>query len=297
MSWTDEMDTILRDGHRQGLSARIIAEQLGTTRNSVLGRTFRLGLCHSYAEPRQPKVTAGPARKKRNETLLQISIRKRVRPDEVIERLRDLVDLDLTWNQIAAQIGVSVPTVHNWATKYAGYLPKKMRRFTDEDRLYIRDAWMRNDHLEDIADKLNRSFGVIHQEIFRMKKEGILTSRDASKTRLLRQYGHTALLAVATPAEALKKISDAKRAAFATAIKAARDAKENFRDRAVAEMREKLAAGEDRDACIFAARAEGVTLETIAVEFGITRERVRQICNAYAQTIALRSIVNQQGSV
>ena len=43
-AWTPEMDAVITTGFEVGLSARIIGEQLGMTRNSVLGRSFRLGL-------------------------------------------------------------------------------------------------------------------------------------------------------------------------------------------------------------------------------------------------------------
>jgi IS30 family transposase len=290
MAWTEEMDTILRDGHQRGLSARIIAEQIGTTRNSILGRTFRLGLCQSYTAPRRPTVTAPHPKKEKHNTLLRVAIRKEVHPDQLVERLKDLIDLDLTWKEIAADLGVNTLTARGWAVRYAGYVPRKLRKFTEEDRQYISDAWNRNVLVEDIADKLGRSWGVVHQEIFRMQKLGAIGGRDAAKTRLLHQYGEAALAAGNTPAEALKKMQEAKQAAFAAAIRASNDAKQKFRNRAIADMRERLAAGEDRNACIFAARAEGVTLEMIAAEFDITRERVRQICNAYATTIAIKTI-------
>lgn len=42
--WTREMDATLRLCHEGGLSARIVANQLGVTRNAVIGRKFRLNM-------------------------------------------------------------------------------------------------------------------------------------------------------------------------------------------------------------------------------------------------------------
>ncbi len=45
MNWTPEMDDAIATRFEAGLSARAIGEKLGITRNAVLGRKFRLGLC------------------------------------------------------------------------------------------------------------------------------------------------------------------------------------------------------------------------------------------------------------
>lgn len=42
--WTPEMDAVVATGFRDKLSARLIGERLGVSRNAVLGRHFRLGL-------------------------------------------------------------------------------------------------------------------------------------------------------------------------------------------------------------------------------------------------------------
>lgn len=56
MSWTDERDAALRQGRKDGLSAAVIADQLGITRNAVLGRAFRLGLGATRAAPVCPTI-------------------------------------------------------------------------------------------------------------------------------------------------------------------------------------------------------------------------------------------------
>jgi DNA-directed RNA polymerase sigma subunit (sigma70/sigma32) len=44
-------------------------------------------------------------------------------------------------------------------------------------------------------------------------------------------------------------------------------------------MLEQIAGGRERDAAVFEARALGATLEDIGRAIGVTRERVRQICD------------------
>ena len=47
MNWTEEEDAVLRRLRADGLSAAMIAAEFGRSRNSVLGRCHRLGLCES----------------------------------------------------------------------------------------------------------------------------------------------------------------------------------------------------------------------------------------------------------
>lgn len=283
--WTPEMDAAIAQGHEQGLSARLIGEQLGVTRNSVLGRTFRLGLCKTIGEPRSPHV------RKHHKSLTEVSIRKQMLPDRLIERISDLRELGFTWNQIAADLDVSVPTARNWAVKYGLLVPTEKRAFTPSDIDYIKLAWERNDPVEDIADKLQRSFGSIHQQVLKLQRRGDVGRRDPAKTMLLKRYGEAAMAAGATPSEALRNMQEAKTQAFAAAMNAANAAKRRHKDFALTAMRAAIAAGSDRNAAIFAARADGVNLEEIGAEIGVTRERVRQICNAYAQLIALKGLM------
>lgn len=285
--WTPEMDSAIKAGYEAGKSARIIAEQLGTTRNSVLGRTFRLGLCKSISEPREPSVKAS---KPDRASLVQTANKLKVIPSEVIERLKDLHELGASWGAIATELEVSIPTARSWGLKSGVFVPKKYRKFTEEEIADIREGWNRSEPIEDIAARWNRSFGVIRQQIHKMQNLGTLGTRDPAKTMLLKRYGEAALAAGETPAEALRKMGEAKQAAFAAAINASRSAKQKFKDMALSAMREAISSGSERNAAIFAARAEGVTLEEIANEFGITRERIRQICSAHAQVLALRSI-------
>jgi hypothetical protein len=287
--WTPEMDEAITSGYAEGKSARLIGEQLGVSRNSVLGRTFRLGLCNSYSNPREPTETATP--KLPRASLVEKANKLRVVPSDIIDRIIDLRELGVTWQMIANELEVSTPTARLWGIKSGVLYPKTHRKFSSVETAYIIEAWNRSDPLEDIAEKCGRTFGTMRQQIMRLQRKGDLGTRDPARTRLLKQYGEAALAAGATPTEALIKIRQAKEFAFASAVKAARDAKRKYKDGLLETMRAALAAGEDRDAAIFAARAGGCNLEEIAKEFDITRERVRQICNAHAQSIVLKGLV------
>lgn len=288
MIWTDEMDASIRRGHEAGLSARLISEQLGVTRNAVLGRTFRLGLCKSYSEPREPASTAA-----RRVSMTAVLIQKNFLPAQLAEHIRDLRDMGASWKAVGDDLGVSMVTARNYASKFGLLIPSETKPIFSpaEYSTIIRD-WNNNVPVEDIADKLDRSFGAVRQKILKLQREGRLGSRDAAKTRLLKQYGEAALDAGATPVEALRKMAEAKQMAFAAALKASRAAKRHRFELALAELRTAIASGLDRNAAIFACRAEGVSLQEIASEFDITRERVRQICNDHAQEIALKALLS-----
>lgn len=280
------MDAVVVAGFKEGLSARLIADKIGVTRNSVLGRTFRLGLCQPRSARRAASIKA------RRNTLVRISAKEQISPAQLVERIVDMKDIGNTWGEIAETFGVTAVQVRNWAIEQGGFVPGPRQKFhTDEEIAYIVEAWQRNETLEAIADHLGRSYGVIRQTVHRLRKKSVIDTRDPNKTRLLRQYGETALAAGATATEALRKMAEAKQLAFAAATNASRAAKRKHHDDSLTIMRAALAAGADRDACIFAARAEGVVLEDIAAEIGVTRERIRQICNAHAQLIALRGLM------
>jgi len=284
--WTDEMDSALKQGYEAGKSARLIGDELGVTRNSVLGRTFRLGLCKSYGDRRAPTT-------RKSVTLVDILSERKMLPDQMADRISDLREMGASWTEIGADLGVSMATARTYAKRFGILVPAKMMPvFSEEDYAYIIKAWNESIPLEDIADKLGRSFGATRQKVLKLQRLGRLGTRDQAKTRLLKRYGEAALAVAATPAEALKKLSEAKQIAFAAAVNASRAAKRKRYDYALTVMRADIAAGNDRDAAVFACRAEGVTLEEIAAEFGVTRERIRQICNTHAQTIAIKGLMS-----
>lgn len=57
--WTDEMDSRLRELKAEGLSATLIGREMGKSRNAIIGRMHRLGLCGASTKraygPRRPK--------------------------------------------------------------------------------------------------------------------------------------------------------------------------------------------------------------------------------------------------
>jgi hypothetical protein len=305
MNWTPEMDAAVKSGFSEGLSARLIGERLGVTRNAVLGRSFRLGLCNPIDQRREPERTAIPARRtraprevsterKKHTTLGRLALELNTSPGQIIENINDLRDLGHTWQQIGTHYGVNAQTILKWAIEHGDYQPRTLRYFTDDEVAYLCDAWAKNVPVEEMADHLNRSFGVVRQTLLRLKKRGEIGARDPAKTRLLRVYGEAALSAGETASEVLRKISQAKKQALAAAISASQAAKRRRYDDALARMREAIASGSDRNAAIFECRAEGVGLDDIGAVFGISRERVRQICNDYAGKVAIEQLMSKQ---
>jgi CRP-like cAMP-binding protein len=70
-------------------------------------------------------------------------------------------------------------------------------------------------------------------------------------------------------------------AAIAQARASAREAEARWRRERVDRMLAQIADGRERDAAIYEARVLGVRLQEIGSAIGLTRERVRQICNRY----------------
>jgi hypothetical protein len=58
--WTDARLRILRDRHAAGVSSAKIASELGTTKGTVCGKLWRLGLQSVNPLPAQPIVTPPP---------------------------------------------------------------------------------------------------------------------------------------------------------------------------------------------------------------------------------------------
>ena len=285
MDWTEQKDNALKQGIKDGLSAKQIADKIGkgATRNSVLGRIFRLKLAMNDTKERKPY------KKRKAHT--------RVQPEDVIDQIMDLRDMGMVWREIGEAVGITMQTARNWAIAYGGYVEHTARkRFTPEDEAYIAKAYVEHVPVEEVADTLNRTFGVIRQKVLQLQRNGALASgeRDPARTRLLRRYGAQALEAGDTPSDALHKIAEAKRMAFANAMYEAQKAKTVFKQQAIEEMMADIAAGVDRNEAIFKARAKGVTLNEISECFNITRERVRQICTKQAEIIALQSLLGEK---
>lgn len=50
--WTEKEDAVLIDLREQGMSYGHIADRIGKTRKAVIGRAYRLKLCHSETRPK-----------------------------------------------------------------------------------------------------------------------------------------------------------------------------------------------------------------------------------------------------
>jgi hypothetical protein len=291
MDWTEQKDNALKEGVKNGLSASKIAQKLGkgVTRNAVLGRIFRLKLVADGIKERKPY-------KKRRKS------RTSIRVEDVIDQIMDLRDMGMQWWKIGETVGVTMQTARNWAIAHGGYIEHSVRkRFTPEDEAYIAKAYAEHVTIEEIADTLstlgvNRTFGVIRQKVLQLQRKGAIGAgvRNQAMTRLLRRYGVKALEMGGTPSEALHKIAEAKRSAFANALHEAQKAKTVFKQQAMEEMMADIAAGVERNEAIFKARAKGVTLNEISECFNITRERVRQICTKQAELIALQKLLGEE---
>ena len=300
MDWTSDMDDILREGLKQGLSARLISDQLGVTRNAVLGRTYRLKLSGTIKRKRKPVagLKPGPKTDSKRPTGLYYRPRVKINPNDYLDDIMDLRDMGYQWNDIAQETGLTVAKVREIAIIWGGYVVKQVNHFDQDEIDYIIKAWKEHVPVEEIADKLGRSFGVIRQKIHQLNHKGLLKdfNRDAAKTRLLRHYGVKALEYGATPQEALRNIAEAKQRAVAEAMNAARKSASKRRSLAVETMLADIAAGVERDEAIFRARCDSARLEEIGDAFDppLTRERIRQICTKQAEIIALKKLAGEE---
>ena len=295
-TWTEEMDHVLTDGIKCGLSASKIAESLGISRNAVLGRAFRQGLSLQGGDREQ----FGQRLAKRQERIARHQLRKlqprpsRIKPHDVIDRIMELREAGLSWRQVGELIGIQGTLARIWAISLGRVTPLRAKRISPEQDEYLIQAWKDHVHVEEMAEELKRSVGVIRQRIFILKTMKLIGTRDACKTRILKKYGKEALAFGETPRKALENISAAKKMAMENARNEARKAKNIMKDNAISEMLAEIASGVSRDRAIFNARAKGVDLERISKHFDITRERVRQICWKVAQTIAFEQLKEKQ---
>ncbi len=289
VDWTAKMEADLQDGIKKGLSAQLIADRIGLTRNAVLGKMFRMRIGH------RPTIVKKPGLPK-SKPIKPLRKRRAKIPPDAAEQFPDMRDMGMTFAEIADKWGVAPNTVYLWAKENGLHKPFAARYFSLEDVDYLCDAYQKHVTIEEMADHLKRSFGVVRQKILALQRSGLITvKRDPSKTRLLRQYGEMALAAGKTPSQALANMAELKNLAFQKGRLAAEEAKRVFKEEALAKMRADIAAGMDRNQAIFEARAKGLGLEEIADEFNITRERVRQIAFKWAETLALKELIEKQG--
>jgi hypothetical protein len=144
----------------------------------------------------------------------------------------------------------------------------KVKRFSEEEAVYIKQAFLDHVLTSTIAEKLGRKEGDIQQFIFKQKLH-----RDYRKTVLGRKYGLDVL-----------KLGDDPEVIKASLLEAQVQAREKAKlveaeklNSVLNNMLAEIASGVDRRVAFQTARLQGCTLELIGAATGITRERVRQI--------------------
>jgi hypothetical protein len=109
---TDQL-TVIRQGYERGIPVAVIAQQLGETRNAVIGKAYRAGLKHSQARP-DSFGERTPAR--------DLAIARCVVDAISISTMADLHDLNqYTINRIVAKHCICIkhgncyaPSVYRW---------------------------------------------------------------------------------------------------------------------------------------------------------------------------------------
>lgn len=292
--WNEERDNIIRNMFSERKTAAQVAEQLGVTRNAVLGRAFRLGLSKPWAH-RQPRPKLPTGRPPGSKNVDFFSKRDWLIENGFDKLITDMREVGMKWQAIADVFGINYQTVRKYAELLGLNLieQRDVKRFTQEDVQYIIEAWTNYTPVEDMADKLGRSFGTVRQKIMQLQHNGTLGGRNPRGTMILKRYGREALALGEDPDEVFNKLKEANRKAFAAGLEQARLAKNKRTELAIAQMHKAIAAGIDRNIAIFNCRSEGVHLERIAQEFDITRERVRQICERVAMNMAIEKLTEE----
>lgn len=212
-------------------------------------------------------------------------------PSDTAARIQKMLDDGCTWYEIASSFGVSYQAVR-YRAMVLGVFKLRNRFFTAEEDAVIRQGYLDNEDLDIVAARVGRTRGDIYQRILRKFPEILNTVRSPKVSRAVKRYGRDVLELGATPQEAAEVVKQRVIAASAAARVAAMQAKARRRAEAVALMMEKIAKGMDRNRAMFEARMLGLPLENIAACFDITRERVRQICDAMAFKDAMASTTN-----
>ena len=203
-------------------------------------------------------------------------------PEDTAERIMDMRQMGASWLAIAKSFGVDQKSIRSKAIKLGLLVPRKNRRFTASDDVIIRADYLSQADLQETARKIGCSYGVLRQRIFHQHKDLLKTVRTPASSKAIKRYGMELLEHGSTPQEAAKAIREKVVAAQAAARLAALKAKNRRREEIVSMMLEQVRMGKPRDEAIFEARSLGVTLEQIAGCFDLTRERIRQICDAEA---------------
>jgi DNA-binding Lrp family transcriptional regulator len=208
-------------------------------------------------------------------------------PEDTAERIAFMRGQRMSWCTIAMALGVSEMTVRAKAEEL-GLLhriepqpwPRRKRKFSPEDIAYLRAEWAKHTPYQEIAAHLGRSPGVIRQRVYHYEKD--LPTRVGAAVQLVRKFGHAALQNGATVEEAVTKTQEAIGAAKAEAKRKAKEAQQAHIRRMLDIADLEISTGADRNEVIFKTRHAGLTLEIMGQHFGITRERIRQICDMVA---------------
>lgn len=203
-------------------------------------------------------------------------------PEDTAERIMDMRQMGASWLAIATSFGVDPQSIRSKAIELGLLVPRKNRRFTPADDATIRADYLSHADLQETARKIGCSYGVLRQRIFHNHKDLMKTVRTPASSKAIKRYGMELLEHGSTPQEAAKAIREKVVAAQAAARVSALKAKNRRREEIVSVMLEQVRMGKPRDEAIFEARSLGLTLERIAECFDLTRERIRQICDAEA---------------
>lgn len=223
---------------------------------------------------------------------MKAKFKRSVWPKNTAHRIQDARASGASWQVIADDFGCSLATIRNRAIELGLFEPKANRRFTAEDDAILRADYLANADLEDTAKKIGCSYGVLRQRINHKHKDLLNTVRTSHGTKQLKRYGLGLLEHGFTADEAAKNIKARLIAAKAAARVAAISAKERRANQIIEAMLADIAGGKDRNVAIFETRALGISLQRIADHFDITRERVRQICDAEAFRAAINTDLN-----
>ncbi len=295
--WTEERDNVIRNMFAERKTAAQTAEALGVSRNAVLGRAHRLTIKGRLEKVKKPLGRPKKAALKRREPH-QGGIARR---DWLVENdfptlMKDMKEAGMTWKEIGAALGVSFSTISNWVNLLELRKPLEYERtpFSEEEMEYIKTAWAAYVPLEDMADKMGRTYGTLRQKVLWMQRANKLSGRSHYGTRIYKKYGASLLEEGVNVEDLHHKLADAKVAAFSAAKTQAKNAKTKRVNLAIQQMKKNIEEGMDRNMAIFRCRAEGVTLEILGAEFNITRERIRQLCDKVAADMAVQSLIDNQ---